>query len=198
VAGGAEGRRAEVLTGVLVTLSEPASDQVAYLEGRSMEDDLTDLDVVQELLEELGDALEFAQEELAGSTQAAKAVSAVDSALRDPGLPEAAGALWTDAGWNRIRELAAHSLRVLRAEGLIADAIPFRLLPVQHASVLEPIYGAPDQWPAVVLTQAELDRFAAAWNKSLPEGIPASAERVLAAARRVYARYPEILAALKL
>jgi RHS repeat-associated protein len=61
--------------------------------------------------------------------------------------------------------------------------------------------GNTDSWPTVVLTQAEHKVFTDAWRKEIPYGEAtqnATRAQVENAARKIYAKYPEILKALGL
>ena len=95
-----------VLLGPLQSVADPAEEQIRYLEGRASEPDLSDLDVVQELLDELDDALELAMPALEEFGDALVAVNAVSEALRSPTLGESVSDVRIDSEWVAVRRLA--------------------------------------------------------------------------------------------
>jgi hypothetical protein len=192
---------ASVLLGPLTTLAESADEQMAYLAGRATLPDRSDLDVVQELFEEFSDAVELGGRAIVKSPGARAAIFAIDDALRGRTLGTGIADLATDAGWENIRELAESASAALRRDGLVPDEVAYRLLPTRFADILEPVYGPREEWLAIVLTQAELDWFTAAWEQQIPKEFGfrnVTVEIVQQAARSVYANFPEVLDALGL
>jgi hypothetical protein len=189
---------AELLAAVLRALESDAVEQEAYLGDRGPRDDV---DPAQEFAEEWSEAFDDMNWPQPLPDAVATRVAEVDRLLLHPRLGEGIDALYTDELWAAIRITAAQALRAMRAAGLIADMIPYRLYPVRYAYLLEPLIGPADRWPAIVLTQSEFDSFEAAWEAALPSTTPPSKvalPELQTAARQVYRAFPDILDALDL
>ncbi|TXK17713.1 hypothetical protein [Homoserinibacter sp. GY 40078] len=189
-----------VLAGPLVSLSDDPRAQIEYLEGRAQEPDLSDLDVLQELLEEFDDAVELSEAELGLVPGLEAQLASVGDALRTPDLSGDVSAL-DDPAWQLVRERAEGALRLMRLSGVLKDETAFRLYPVKFAQVLEPVVGDREEWPAIIVSQEQLDAFLARWEAALPSTTPAAeidVARLQNAARAVYAPYPELIEALGL
>lgn len=190
---------AEAVIGVLTTLAEPPELQVPFLLAGSEEDSFADVDIVTLLLEEFDAAREEVEGVVAESPASSAALDRVDQALRSPSLDGDLSSLRSSPEWRTVRLAAAEALRALRGDRLIPDAIPFPLIPVDLAALLEPAYGPVDHWPSIVLNQAEYDRMTNQWNRALPrdrEGRTPSLVDMQRAIDTIYADYPEIRDAL--